>query len=331
MKVPGERDFPSGSFSTRRDHLLREARGGDSLRRRFQLPAFKLRLGLAFAATLLVLIGAGSYALFGRAPDGIEPAGAAVRVEISSPEGGSKSTLINVLAAMRAREDNPAPEIAGGSPAQQQLLRSILGRMPGNSLTKVAIVPQPFKDLSGERHENGVALEFTALPGDEARSDWEESILSGAFRDLSVEKGLPPVFLLSGPQTGYSPTLETASEIEAKILTAASDAGAKVIQLQIYQPSGVGAAPAVILQVDDPASFMEHRLPGFLDAIGNSWLVYEGSYVEIIDGDGAFAWEYGTSSLAGSGSTGSRPDLEGCNPIHHGWLTVQGPPPCPAS
>jgi hypothetical protein len=322
LDIPGDRDFPAGHLKARRDHLVREARASTGPHRhglwflRFT-PRSATRI-VVFAA-VLIAIAIGGLAIDRTTSGHKEFASAAVKVNLSSG-GSSKEVTINVLSAMNARAQNNNVEIAGGTSEQQDLLRTILSRMPDNSLTRVSVAPET------RMGETGVGLAIEALPGDFPRSDWEKMLVASAFRALSADRGLPPVVGLPSPQAGYSPTSETATEVEAKIRAAAGAAGAEVVQLQIYQPDGI--APAVILKVDDPGAFLKDRARAFLDASGNQSLNYEGMFIGVVDSNGAFVWETARNLLAMEGSVGTRPDLLGCSPIIN-LDTVPGP--CPTS
>jgi hypothetical protein len=85
--------------------------------------------------------------------------------------------------------------------------------------------------------------------------------------------------------------------------------------------------PVVTLQSDDPASYMRHRLLGFLDRIGFTKF---GSvaFVELLDGDGRFAWSGGR--LRNAGMVHVRPELELCSPVILSRPALVKYPPCPA-
>jgi hypothetical protein len=318
LETPRDRDLPPGHLEARRDHLIREVRASiESGRHRLRFRPIGNTRPFVVSAAVLIAIAVGTFVAIDRMSSGTEPAAAAVKVTVSS-SNSSKHVLVNVSRAIQTRMQNGEAEIVGGTAEQRDLLQTILSRMPDNSLTRVSIVPMT------RMGEVGAALDIAVLPGDLPRSDWERMLLSSAFRALSAERGLTPVVGLPSQQAGYSPTGDTAAAIEAKIRAAAAATAAEVVQLQIYQPDGI--APAVILKVGDPGAFLEHRAQAFLNAIGNRWFDYEGTFIEVVDNDGGFVWSTGTNSLASETSVGTRPDLSGCNPIStHGLI----PPPCP--
>jgi hypothetical protein len=192
--------------------------------------------------------------------------------------------------------------------------------MPESSITGVTIVPKEYEGTTG------TGLDFTVLPGDWPRSQWEEILVASAFRALSAERGLPPVVGLAQQTANYSPSSEAPAEVEATIRQAASSAGADVVQLQVYQVYGI--EPIVLLQVDQPATFLKNDLSGFLSAIHAYSPRYGAFYVEVIDKAGAFVWSAGANVLEPSGVSATRPDLAGCSPVK--GLMEDTIPPCPA-
>lgn len=329
IQLPPRRSFPPGHLEARRDHLVREARAEVKPANRFRLLSLlTARRAIAFGV-VLVAIGAGAFVSIGQLSSGTELAAAAVKINFSPAVPGSTAAsgapgqvVVNVVKAMRLRSERRQDVlVSGGTLDQQALLRQILSGMPENSIADVTIAPKQYMGTAG------VGLEFTALPGDLPRSEWEEMLVAGAFRALSAERGLTPVVGLPPQYSDYSPSTETPADVETTIRQAASAAGADVVQLQVYQVYGV--EPAVILQVDDPAAFLENDLPGFLDAIHTTHDYshsYGAVYIEVIDKTGAFVWCWGSNSIAPSGLEGARPDLAGCSPIQ----TLMGETtPCP--
>jgi hypothetical protein len=113
-----------------------------------------------------------------------------------------------------------------------------------------------------------------------------------------------------------------------KVEEAAKASGARAIEVTVFALSRGQHVPAVTLESADPASYMKHRLRGFLDRIGyfepNSL-----AFVELVDEDGRFAWSAGR--FGNGGMVHPRPDLDQCSPIGHSQLALQKPPPpCPA-
>lgn len=113
-----------------------------------------------------------------------------------------------------------------------------------------------------------------------------------------------------------------------KVEEAANASGARAIDVTVLAISGGQHVPVVTLKSADPASYMKHRLRGFLDRIGyfkpNSL-----AFVELVDEDGRFAWSAGR--FQNGGMVHPRRDLDQCSPIGHSQLFLQEPPPpCPA-
>jgi len=218
-------------------------------------------------------------------------------------------------------------EITGGTSAQQALVQSIISGMQPTVIEKIEI------------NDDGsdVALHYTAPPDRWNRAIWEESLVTGAFRDLSdaaAQNGTISVY--NGDSNGASPPgpmtpLPSAASGDlaaAKQLfeNAAAKAGLTLADLTIYQPDGL--AVSATLQSDDPASFLLHDMPRFLDALGTSRGNYDGTYISLIDGSGQTVWDNSGNMRISEGSVGSRPDLAGCSPVSN-WSGFPTPP-CPA-
>lgn len=231
--------------------------------------------------------------------------------------GGSGAFSIDMPRELGDRaKDNL--ELVGGTPAERRLLLQIVERLPGTALTRVEIVPAT---AGGDR---GVTLRFAAAGGDGLRNDWEEMLVAGAYRDLARDEGLRPVVGFPPPSPVAAPAPDARAQVQARLRAAASAAGAAVDELTISEPDGL--AVLVVLRVPDPGPFLKHRLPVILDALGDRWRDYDGTFVEVVDEDGAFAWAAGTVSRTSHGSVGTRVGLEGCSPVSNWGPTA---PPCP--
>lgn len=105
-----------------------------------------------------------------------------------------------------------------------------------------------------------------------------------------------------------------------------------MLHITVLALSEDGHGPVVTLESDDPAWYTKHRLKGFLEEIGYIGDPEDFGFVELLDGQGRFAWHAGRYPFGG-GMVWSRPDLDRCGPIgHFGGPFVPGwtPPPCPA-
>jgi hypothetical protein len=337
QSIPPERDLPAGHLEARRQHLLAEAGAdgrGVAIPRLPSLEAVRdRRVWLPAAAACATALVATFVALrpFENGPRQSASAAPSRPVPVSVARTGPGDTWratapaslvsIDVPSAV-GRALHPSAEISGGTSAQQALVRTILGRMPGNLITRVEIV-------TTAGGQSGVTLRFTGTSSDEIRSEWEEHLVAGAFRDLSAEAGLPRVLGYPPPwpvTAAHAP--DAAAALEATLRSAARSVQAEVVALTIYRPDGL--APLVVLGVPastSPADFLRVGLPKFLSALGDRWRDYDGTFVEVVDHDQSFVWAAGTAPRASEGSVGTRPDLAGCSPVAN-W--GPSPPPCPA-
>lgn len=344
LQIPSSRPLPPGRLDARRSHLLAEIRRvPHQPSRRVWLPAWSplpLAAGLAaLAAAVLVTVLAlqefGANERGGKetirvvvAPSGPVPAwngtfltgpclGLSFLDEDCGKVGGSGAFSIDMPRELgnRAKENL---ELVGGTPAERRLLLQIVERLPGTALTRVEIVPAT---AGGDRV---VTLRFAAAGGDGLRNDWEEMLVAGAYRDLARDEGLRPVVGFPPPSPVAVPAPDARAQVQARLRAAASAASAAIDELTISEPDGL--AVLVVLRVPDPGPFLKHRLPAILEALGDRWRDYDGTFVEVVDEEGAFVWAAGTVPRTSHGSVGTRAGLEGCSPVANWGPT---PPPCP--
>jgi hypothetical protein len=156
-------------------------------------------------------------------------------------------------------------------------------------------------------------------------------LIANAFRERSLELGLPSVVFYSGGHGGEALTddarttddeltLAEARSVAGRIREAAKRHDAKVRRLELIRPHRF--AFVLELQVDDPAEFL---VQGYKDVVrpldGLDNRRYDGQSIEVVDGEGKFV-------LGSGGWFSVRRDLEGCAPVITGFDT--NPPPCPA-
>jgi hypothetical protein len=336
QSIPLERDLPAGRLEARRTHLLAEARLDARAAAIPRLASLRIlrdrRVWLpAVAACTTIVVAFVAVRPFENGPRQSASSAHSKPVAVSVAQTGPGNTwratapasLVSIdVPATVGRALHPSAEISGGTSAQQALVRTILARMPDNLITRVEIV------ATATGGQSGVTLKFAGTSSDEIRSEWEEHLVAGAFRDLSTAAGLPRV-------VGYPPpwpvnathTPEAAAALEAKLSSAARSVQAEIVALRIYRPDGL--APLIVLGVPasvSPADFLEVGLPRFLSALDDRWRDYDGTFVEVVDHDQSFIWAAGTAPRASEGSVGTRPDLAGCSPVANWGPT---PPPCP--
>lgn len=112
------------------------------------------------------------------------------------------------------------------------------------------------------------------------------------------------------------------------IESAARESGARIVDVTVLALNDRRRIPVVTLEADDAASYLKHDLQEFLDRIGY-FEPQSLAYVEVLDGDGDFAWSAGR--FPNGGMVHPRPDLDACSPIAHSQLIGVEVPPCPAS
>ena len=232
-------------------------------------------------------------------------------------------------------------KIVGTTPKQEAVLGEILGALGETVIEEIRVAPPgdgwtPFKAHSVVIHLK------TAKTEESARAGWETALVAEAFEARSRELHLQPVaayetasdgVALDGPDEPEPDERKpiTRKEIESAIVSGAKASGAEIVTLRIGQPRHLAAA--VTLRVDDPASFLKHRLHTFLEAVPSlSTRQYDGLYVLVNDRKGKYVWlsaETVGETISG-GTAGARPDLEACYPtLRLGGPDDKPPPPCP--
>ena len=234
-----------------------------------------------------------------------------------------------------------ATRIVGTTPKQDAVLREILGGLGETVIEEIRVTPPgdgwtPFKPHSVVVHLK------TAKTDESERAAWEAALVAEAFEARSRELHLQPVaayetasdgVALDGPDEPEPDdrTPVTRTEIRSAVVSGAKASGAEIVTLRIGQPRHLAAA--VTLRVDDPASFLKHRLHTFLEAVPSlSTRQYDGLYVLVDDRKGRYVWlSAGTVGDTISGGTeGARSDLEACYPaLRFGSPNDKPPPPCP--
>jgi hypothetical protein len=337
LQIPPDRPLPSDRADIRRNHLVVEARAALQRSRRWswRRPRVLATGAVAFAA-VCVVAAATTYSLRpgggnGKAVrvvvasagpvrtwNGIALPGLCLGVRLFDQSCGTvapQPTLsIDVSRApSRARGDGVA--IVGGTSAERKALRQIVDQVPGNSLTRVEIALAP---------AGHVTLRFAAAGGDELHTDWEEMLVAGAYRDRARDEGLRAVDGFPAPTPVHAAAADAGTQVQARLRSAAATAGAGVDDIAVGEPNGL--AVLLVLRTDNPAVFLKRGLPAVLATLGDRWRDYEGTFVEVVDEDGAFVWGAGTDPRTSHGSVGTRAGLEGCSPIPNWGPT---PPPCP--
>lgn len=92
----------------------------------------------------------------------------------------------------------------------------------------------------------------------------------------------------------------TDPALRRRVERAASATGAQIVEVTVLDTSAENRhVPVVFIEAGDPASYMRHRLRGFLRRIG---YLEAGSlgFVELLDEHGRFAWAAGSWWNGGS-------------------------------
>ena len=154
-------------------------------------------------------------------------------------------------------------------------------------------------------------------------TQWQESLVAAAFRDRASAAGEPrhgrarngDQYGGIGPgpaKTSLAARPGATQTARRRFEHAAAKAGVRLDQLTFYRPDGV--AVAATFKTAHPASFLVHRMPKFLAAIGYGWHGYDGVYVGLIDASGATVWQTSTAIRTLTGTVGWRRILPAAAP-----------------
>jgi hypothetical protein len=234
--------------------------------------------------------------------------------------------------------------IEGATPEQAELLLEIVAGLGETRIEALRVEPwDPIDwdemaslgiERGDPRYASPIGVAVVASWPDPAgfRSEWEAVLLGNAFRDRSAERGLPPVLWVAGPDGGHAlsspsarstPSEEERKGLEESFQVAAAVTGVLLDRLEILEP--LGLAPAATIAVAEPHAFLRHGLRAFLRLSGHVDDRWDGSLVEVVDGEEDPAWRTAYSRGWGMGSV--REDLACCDPFDRDHTLLAPPRP----
>jgi hypothetical protein len=230
--------------------------------------------------------------------------------------------------------------VTGGLPRERALLRRVLRGMEKTTLTRTVIGP-----VQGRREiERGAAvpIAFTlAAGGPSVRRQWEQWIVAGAFSRRLDQAGLSAEVDASDPKGAFTARPKVTGQpnpgplsrrderaVVQAIRGAAKRSGGDVVRLEVHRP--YGAAVALTVATEDPASFLKDRLRPLIEGVDRQRRRLEGIYVAVLDGQRQLVLEWGAWTRNPAGSYWVRRDLANCSPIEQSEPPgAEEPPPCP--
>jgi hypothetical protein len=230
--------------------------------------------------------------------------------------------------------------VEGGQPRERALLRRVLQGMEETTLTRAVIGP-----VEGRREsERGTAVPIAFTPaggGPSVRRRWEQWIVAGAFSrrldaagvSAEVDASEPDGAFTARPKVTGQPDPSPLARREENavvqaIRRAAERTGGDIVRLEVDRP--YGAAIALIVATEDPASFLKQRLRPLLEGIDSQRRRLEGIYLAVLDGRRQLVLEWGAWTRNPAGSYWVRRDLANCSPIEQSEPPgAEEPPPCP--
>jgi hypothetical protein len=174
-------------------------------------------------------------------------------------------------------------------------------------------------------------------------ANWQAGLVAAAVRDRALERRLEPVVFIFTPDGGDRVATGKlrpqavdgpgAAQLVRRIRAAAVRGHARLGQLTVLQPRGL--APAVVLDVSDPARFLRDRMSRFIqqafpaEAGGlDRPTAIDGWYLEVRSSGHVVATQEANQRVGMYGYWTS-PPLSGCVPSRGGPGGAAQPPPCP--
>jgi hypothetical protein len=231
-------------------------------------------------------------------------------------------------------------DVSGGPRLERTLLRLAVRAMSPSTLRGVTIRPLAVRRRADPQAE--VEIDFDVPRRPTVRRGWDAMMVGGGFSRRLLAAGRPAVVDTEAPEGGFIakprvqrepdprplPPVEEAA-LMSRVRGAVEASGAEIARLQLGRP--YGPALALVLSVDDPASFLENDLGLLLRRLGLFRPRLEGLYIGVLDGDGRLVLEVGTWTRNPVSRYWVRRDLEACSPVVH-FSHLEGappPPPCP--
>jgi hypothetical protein len=220
--------------------------------------------------------------------------------------------------------------VKGGSIHEKSLLQDAVDGMERTSLKEIVI--------SGG---TVIALDFTTIPAETVRRQWDSWIVTGAFSRRLLAAGLPAQVdakndggaftarprLKGTPDPKPLPRAREAAIVKT-LRQASTKAKAEIVTLEVHRPYGV--AIAVSLAPADTVRFLKTQLRSFLETLNAHRSGLEGIYLAVLDGERELALEWGSWTRNPGGLYWVRRDLANCSPIRQSDPAGTPPPPaCP--
>jgi hypothetical protein len=200
----------------------------------------------------------------------------------------------------------------------KQLLADLVARLPATTPVTSIEISAPPADIVTDG--TWLTAHIPSASGSDATyALWQVSLVAGALREALKANQLPDVTnvsIIDGAgnyvgDTGIGNVVQgqsfSGSTATDQITEAAARAGLKVQSITFFNV--LQPAPAVVLVTTDPKSAVENS-HDLLNDITGATSTYEGSFVEILDGNGKPVLMSGRSQRTGNTVRWVRPDLD---------------------
>jgi hypothetical protein len=220
------------------------------------------------------------------------------------------------------------PTITGGTPAQRQVIRQILGGLGPTRIDSIEVATEMDKEWRAPPGAVGIDVRS---PKPDGFTDWQARTVGFVFGRRSLELGLPEVWYVgdNGDQSGgidfsqdrkEAPMARDEAEKALHEVVEIAKRHEASTRVRVFEPSRL--AFAVEFRAANPAGFLRSGLEPALAPIETA--THDGLYVKVLDAAGERVLEAGSGIWV-------RPDLLSCSPYaSFGSARMPAPPPCPA-
>jgi hypothetical protein len=231
-----------------------------------------------------------------------------------------------------------AVRVSGGSPAQQRVVRVVLGKLRSQRITAVTF--KPHAQLRGIT--NGQEMDVSGVDRS-VRIHWDEQLFVAAYLRESLTRRAPEpkLIVMNGdsfvpvhgprhpgriPPPGPRASAKVIAAYVSSVKVAAASAKAQLAGVDVMRPGPIGVA--LTLSVADPARFLKHRAGSVLTVFSNQPTGILQRYLGVQGPTGSVIFE--VANFPTGSSIYVAPNLVGCNPIPMIGMPGTKIPTCPA-
>jgi len=227
--------------------------------------------------------------------------------------------------------------ISGGSPAEQRVVRVVLGKLRSQRITAVTFRQSLVPEFRGRQEMDVAGVDGTV------RTQWDDQLFVAAYLRESLTRRVPePRLIMTNgdgsvavhgprrpgriPSPGPRASAKVIAGYVSSVKEAAARAKAQVVGVDVMRPGPIGVA--LTMRARDPASFLKHRVNSVLGVFENQRI---GIYARYLGVQGPTRSVFlAIANYPTGGSVYIDPKLHGCNPLGLHGFPGEKFPPCPA-